>query len=312
VSDARPDATTRLLVGPGRLGERLDVFLAGSTEVSRRAARRLIAGGLVRSNGNVLRVQSRTVEVGDVVDVLVSPTELGAPATPDIDPPDILFEDLSLLVAAKPAGVLSQPAESQLHDELSFDQQILLAVATREGFRPFLRMVHRLDRVTSGAVLFARDPEVLPSITNLWSSGQVERLYIAVVEGHPNRDEIEIERPIGRDPSHRWRFRCHSDGKSARTMVDLMARLDAGLSIVCCRLLSGRTHQVRVHLSEIGYPVLGDRLYRSTRAAEVPRPLLHAASLTLPHPKTAEKLHVTCPLPDDMSRFIPAGLNPLA
>ncbi len=298
-------------MGPRRLGERLDVFLAGSTELSRRAARRLIGEGLVLRNGIVLRVQSRALETGDVVDVLLPPAELGELAIPDIKPPDVLFEDPSLMVATKPAGILSQSAENQPRDELSFDQQILLATAGREGRRPFLRMVHRLDRVTSGAVLFARDPEVLPSISDLWSSGQVERLYIAVVEGHPTSDAIEIDRPIGRDPSHRWRFRCHTDGKPAQTHVNVVARLEGGLSIVRCRLLSGRTHQVRVHLTAIGYPVLGDRLYRSARAAEVARPLLHAASLTLPHPKTAEKLRVVCPLPEDIDRFMPNGLDPL-
>jgi 23S rRNA pseudouridine1911/1915/1917 synthase len=312
VSDATPDTTTRLLVGPARLGERLDVFIAGASRLSRRAARKLIANGLVRRNGEVLRVQSRTMELGDVVDVLLPPSELGVPAIPEIETPNILFEDCSLLVAEKPAGVLSQPAEDQPHDELSFDLQVLLALANREGRRPFLRLVHRLDRVTSGAVLFAREPKALPSITRLWSSGQVERLYLAVVEGHPTSDSFEIDRPIARDRKHRWRFHCHDDGKTARTRVVVVARLEGGLSIVRCRLLSGRTHQVRVHLMEIGFPVLGDWLYGSRRAAEVSRPMLHAASLALPHPITGDPLHVICPLPKEIGRYVPADLDPLA
>jgi len=312
VSDATSDAITRLLVGPAWLGERLDVFLAGTTELSRRAARRLVADGLVQRNGEALRVQSRTLEAGDVVDVNLPPMELGALAIPEIDVPDILFEDRLLLVAAKAAGVLSQPAEDQPPDELSFDQQILLSLAAREGRRPFLRMVHRLDRVTSGAVLFARDPEALPTISRLWSEGRVERLYLAVVEGHPPTEGIEIDRPIARDRSHRWRFHCHTGGKPARTRVRVVARLEGGLSIVRCQLLSGRTHQVRVHLSEFGFPVLGDRLYRSRRSAEAGRPLLHAASLTLPHPTTGERLHVVCPPPKDIGSFVPAGSDPLA
>jgi 23S rRNA pseudouridine1911/1915/1917 synthase len=311
VSNASSDTTTRLLVGPTGLGERLDVFLAGASDLSRRAARKLIANGLVRRNGDVIRVQSRTVEVGDVLDVLLPPPELGLAANPEIETPEILFEDRSLLVAAKPAGVLSQPAEDQPIEELSFDLQLVLALAAREGRRPFLRMVHRLDRVTSGAVLFARDPTSLPAISRLWTSGQVERLYIAVVEGHPTSDSFEIDRPIARDRSHRWRFRCHDEGKPARTNVVVVARLEEGLSVVRCRLVSGRTHQVRVHLTGIGFPVLGDRLYRSRRASEVGRPLLHAASLALPHPVTGEKLHVVCPFPKDLGRYIPDDLNPI-
>ncbi len=312
MSDARPVTTTRLLVGAKELGERIDVFLAGASALSRRAARKLIANGLVRRNGDVLRVQSRTMEVGDVVDVFLAPPELGVPAVLDIVTPKILFEDRSVLVAAKPAGVLSQPAEDQPPDESSFDLHVLLALANREGRRPFLRLVHRLDRVTSGAVLFARDPTALPPISRLWSSGQVERLYLAVVEGHPTSDSFEIDRPVARDRSHRWRFHCHDDGKTARTKVDVVVRLDMGLSIVRCRLLSGRTHQVRVHLTEIGLPVLGDRLYGSRRASEVRRPLLHAASLALPHPITGKPLRVVCPPPKDIGKYIPADLDPLA
>lgn len=311
MSTANKETTTRLLVGPKGNGERLDVFLAGASALSRRAARKVIANGLVRRNGEVLRVQSRTLEVGDVLDVLLPPPELGLAANPEFETPEILFEDRSLLVASKPAGVLSQPAEDQPVDELSFDSQLVLALAARDGRRPFLRLVHRLDRVTSGAVLFARDPESLPAISRLWSTGQVERLYLAVVEGHPTRDTFEIDRPIARDRSHRWRFHCHDDGKTARTNVVVVARLDGGLSIVRCRLISGRTHQVRVHLTDIGHPVLGDRLYRSRRASEVSRPLLHAASLALPHPVTGEKLHVVCPFPKDLGRYIPDDLNPI-
>ena len=267
---------------------------------------------MVQRNGDVLRVQSRTVEAGDVVDVLLAPMELGVPAAPEVVTPEILFEDRSLIVAEKPAGVLSQPAEDQPQNELSFDQQVLLSLAAREGRRPFLRLVHRLDRVTSGAVLFARDPNVLPAISRFWSSGQVERLYLAVVEGHPTDDVFEIDRPIARDRSHRWRFHCHNDGKPARTQVNVVARLEKALSIVRCRLLSGRTHQVRVHLTEIGFPVLGDWLYGSRQAAEADRPLLHAISLALPHPITGEPLHVICPIPEDIGRYVPDGLNPLA
>jgi len=311
VSDAISGTTTRLLVGPKRVGERLDVFLAAASELSRRAARKLIADGLVQRNGKVLRVQSRIVELGDVIDVLLPAMELGVPPIPSIETPEILFEDRSLLVAAKAAGVLSQPAEDQPDDELSFDLQILFALAAREGRRPFLRLVHRLDRVTSGAVLFAREPKALPAISRLWSSGQVERLYLAVVEGHPTSDHFEIDRPIARDRSHRWRFHCHNDGKTARTDVEVVARLEKGLSIVRCRLLSGRTHQVRVHLMEIGFPVFGDWLYGSRRAAEAGRPLLHAVSLALPHPISGEPLHVICPLPNDIGCYMPDDWDPL-
>jgi 23S rRNA pseudouridine1911/1915/1917 synthase len=159
--------------------------------------------------------------------------------------------------------------------------------------------------MTSGAVLFARNSSALAPLTRAWAEGLVERAYLVVVEGHPTADHFEIDRPITRDRSHRWRFRCHENGRTARTEVQVVARLDGGLSVVRCLLITGRTHQVRVHLSAAGYPVLGDRLYGSKRADEADRPLLHAVSLTFPHPATGSRLQVVCPTPDDLAKFIP-------
>ncbi len=301
--------TTRLLVTANHDGVRLDVFLAAAAGISRRAARRLIADGRVRRNGEQLRVQSRSVIGGDVVDV--EPSASGPELTES--PPvtiEILFEDPWLLVAAKPPGVLSQPAEGRApEDDPAFDQQVLLALAWRSGRRPFLRMVHRLDRTTSGAVLFARLPEALPELSRAWAEGRVERRYWAIVEGRPAAQRFTVDRPIARDPDHRWRFRCADGGKPCRTEIEVLAELEDDLSLVGCRLITGRTHQVRVHLANAGHPVLGDRLYGSRRAGMADRPLLHAVALGLPHPATGEPLIVVCPPPSDLGRYIPDDLR---
>jgi 23S rRNA pseudouridine1911/1915/1917 synthase len=305
-----PQITSRLLVTPDRDGERLDVFLAGATKLSRRAARRLIGDGLVQRNGEVLRVLSRSLIAGDVIDVLGTESELGAATNPPIFKIKPLFEDRWLIVAAKPAGVLSQPAEGQgPGDPPAFDQQMLLALAWRDGQRPFLRLVHRLDRMTSGAMLFARSPDILPKLSRAWGDGQVERFYLAVIEGHPESGTFAVNRPIARDYDHRWRFQCDDDGKPSRTEIEVLAAIDDDLSVVGCRLITGRTHQVRVHLATAGYPVLGDRLYHSKRADLVQRPLLHAAALSLPHPATDERLHVVCPPPIDLAKYLPEDLD---
>ena len=297
-------ALTRCVVTREHEGERIDVFLAAATDLSRRAARRLLADGSVWSNGRPVRVQSRTVTPGDVVDILRPSTELGIGPLPDSPTPTILHEDRWLLVAAKPAGVLSAAAENMQPGELPFDQQVLVAKAVEEGKRPFLRLLHRLDRVTSGAILFARNREALPALTAAWRDGLVERVYVAVVEGLPEFEETTIDRPIDRDRSHAWRFSTDPAGRAAATEVQVVSRLPSDLAVVCCRLITGRTHQVRVHLASIGHPVLGDRLYGSRRADEAPRPLLHAASLTLPHPRSGDRLRVTCPAPDDIATFL--------
>jgi len=297
-------ALTRCVVAREHEGSRIDVFLAAATDLSRRAARRLLADGVVWMNGRPVRVQSRTVTPGDVVDILRPAPELGVAALPDTAKPTILHEDRWLLVAAKPAGVLSATAENMQPGELAFDQQILVAKAVEEGKRPFLRLLHRLDRVTSGAILFARHREALPPLTAAWREGQVERVYVAVVEGLPEFEETTIDRPITRDKSHAWRFTTDPTGRPATTEAEVVSRLDSGLAVIRCRLITGRTHQVRVHLASLGHPVLGDRLYGSRRADEAPRPLLHAASLTLPHPRSGETLQVVCPPPDDIAAYL--------
>jgi RluA family pseudouridine synthase len=270
----------------------------------------LIDEGLVVRNREMLRVQSRLVTMGDVIDIHLPEPERGVESTPPPVRIEPLFEDRWLIVAAKPAGVLSQPAEGQHPgDAPSFDEQMLLALAWRDGQRPFLRLVHRLDRMTSGAMLFARSPEVLPKLSRAWGDGQVERFYLAVIEGHPKSRTFAVDHPIARDRDHRWRFQSDDKGKPSRTEIEVLATLENGLSVVGCRLVTGRTHQVRVHLATAGHPVLGDHLYHSKRADLVQRPLLHAASLSLPHPPTNERLHVICPPPIDLAKYLPDDLD---
>lgn len=300
---SRPPRATRLLVMPEHDGLRLDQFLAAATALSRRAARRAIADGAVGRNLQPTRVLGRQVELGDVVDVLRDPAELEVAPRPTLPPLTLLHHDRWLAAVDKPAGLLSQPS-SEPEPGLALDQLVLLTLALEAGRRPFLRMVHRLDRLTSGVTLFARNSQVLPPLTRSWSSGEVQRRYLAVVEGAPDADSCVLDRPIGRDPEHNWRFRVAGDGREAATEVRVVDRRDDGLCVVECRLRTGRTHQVRVHLADWGHPVLGDRLYGSLRADEAPRPLLHAASLALPHPATGEPLHIEAPVPADMAAYV--------
>jgi 23S rRNA pseudouridine1911/1915/1917 synthase len=297
------------VVFPDHEGSRIDIYLAAVTDLSRRAARRLLAGGEVWHNGRPVRVQSRTLKTGDVVDVLRPASELGIGDSPAVAHPTVLHLDSWLIAAAKPAGMLSATAEKMRPGELAFDQQLLLSRAAEEGKRPFLRMVHRLDRTTSGAILFARTREALAPLTAAWAERRVKRTYLAIVEGHPTFERTTIDQPIARDRSHAWRFSIEPGGKPATTEARLVSLLESGLSVVECRLITGRTHQVRLHLSSIGHPVVGDRLYGSTRADEVERALLHAASITLPHPRSRKNLHIVCPPPDDMSAFLPGDLE---
>jgi 23S rRNA pseudouridine1911/1915/1917 synthase len=304
VNDSPPNHDlTRTVVRPEHQGARVDVYLASATELSRRAARRLLSDGGIWLNGRPIRVQSRTLVTGDVVDILRRPAELGMDGNPPPASPSMLHEDSWLLAAAKPPGVLSAPAEKMRPGELSLDQQVLLSLAFGQGRRPYLHVVHRLDRMTSGVMVFSRHSEANAPLAAAWKSGRVARSYVAVVEGHPGFEKTIIDEPIGRDRSHAWRFIADPHGKPAATEVEVAARLEGDLAVVRCTLITGRTHQVRVHLASAGHSVLGDRLYGSTRCSPPDRPLLHAHSISLPHPRTGKTLQVICPFPADMEEY---------
>lgn len=305
MADTTASRSTRLVVTPDLDGLRLDQFLAAATDLSRRRARALTGDGAVQRNGEATRVLSRTVSTGDVVDVSLPAGQLGVPERPQLPAVELLVEDDWLAVAAKPPGVLSQPAEHRRPGELAMDERMLLHLAARDGRRPFLRLVHRLDRVTSGTLLFARREAALGPLARAWREHRVVRVYLAVVEGRLPESEVTIAEPIERDPHHAWRFRVGSKGRPARTEARLLAEHADGTSLVICRLVTGRTHQVRVHLAAVGTPVLGDRLYGAAgRRAE--RPLLHAAALALPHPKDGSRVEVAAPVPPDLAAFLPA------
>jgi len=296
-----PGQPVRAVAWPCHQGLRLDQALAAAAGIPRRRARDLISTGRVRRNGEEVRVQSRTVEAGDVFELC--PDGADSPPHP-LQPPEVavLFDDGRLLVADKPAGLLSQPASSAAAGELAMDQRLLLALALAEGRPPFLRLVHRLDRLTSGVLLFARHPESMGPIAAAWREGLVERVYLAVLEGRLEEDGLRLDGPIGRDRDHAWRFRVDPRGRPATTEVKVVGRTVAAgrpLTLVECRLGSGRTHQVRVHLAAAGHPVVGDRLYGSRCPAA--RPLLHASTLTLPHPMTGQPLRVVAPTPPDLA-----------
>lgn len=291
---------TRLLVFPTLAGERLDRFLAAVTALSRRKAREIISAGEVLRNGRPIRVQSRELELADVIDVLRPAAELEVPQRPDLPEIPTLHRDSWLLVVDKPAGMLSQPAERRADGELACDEAVRLQLAMAAGRPPFLRLIHRLDRLTSGVLLFATDRRALEPLSRLWRENQVRRRYRAWVHGVPEIPAATgrqvIEAPLAKVPGGGWKFEVAADGKPSRTEVELVAAKGEG-ALVDCRLLTGRTHQVRVHLAHAGHPVVGDRLYGG---GEARRLMLHALDLSLPHPQTGETLKLTAPPPPEL------------
>jgi 23S rRNA pseudouridine1911/1915/1917 synthase len=290
------------VVWPAHDGGRLDVALAALAGLPRRRARAVIGEGRVWVNGAPVRVLSRPLHTGDVVDVIERGEPLAAPAPlPALLP--LLHEDGWLIAVDKPAGLASQPRREPAAGELAACDLLALQLALREGSRQLLALFHRLDRITSGVMVFPRHHQASAALAATWRAGRAEKRYLAVVRGDPGARPVVVERAVSRDPLSPGRVRTDRRGDQATTRVARVA-LSGGLALVEARPLTGRTHQVRVHLADLGCPVAGDTLYGGGR--DVPRPYLHAWRLALPHPRDGRRLELVAPLPADMAAFLEA------
>jgi 23S rRNA pseudouridine1911/1915/1917 synthase len=212
------------------------------------------------------------------------------------EPFTIAYQDEHLLVVDKAPGVVVHPAAG--HRENTLSQ--LLAPLTGGGEPERAGIVHRLDRDTSGLMVVARSDEVLRRLQRALSGRRIDREYLALVEGRPPARSGTIEAPIGRDPRIRTRMAVGGSGaREARTNFTLERALK-GTSLLRCKLDTGRTHQIRVHLRAIGHPVCGDPEYGTAGMLGLERQFLHATRLAFEHPVTGERVDVTSPLPADL------------
>jgi len=288
---------TRYLVTPEWAGERLDQALAALSGLSRRRARALATEGRVWLNQSSARILSRQVEVGDVVDVIAAAEDLAGPQKPP-GSLRVLLADAWLLAVDKPYGMASQPPARRSPGELTVHELALLQLAAREGHRQELLLFHRLDRLTTGVLVLARTHDAARALAAAWEGNQVHKRYLAVVDGDPGPGERLVDAPVGRDLVVPGRFRVTGRGKPAASRVRRLA-IAGAFSLVEVRPLTGRTHQVRVHLAHLGTPVAGDTLYGGSDT--LPRPFLHAWRLALPHPRDGVAVELKAPVPEDMA-----------
>lgn len=293
-------------------GERLDRLVSLITDCSRSDASVLVAAGGASVDGEVQHIGKIRVKEGQVV--CVDPTLLPTSELPAADPSvvfGIVHTDEHLIIVDKPAGLVVHPgagnAEGTLVNGLlaHFPEIATVGEAHRPG------IVHRLDVGTSGLLAVARTERAYHSLVDALKARDVGRVYRALVWGHLANAVGVVDAPIGRDHRDAMRMAVVVDGKPARTRYRVLHefRTPTDASTLECRLETGRTHQIRVHLAAIGHPVVGDGTYGGVRSGIAsPRPFLHAASLELVHPVTREALTFHSPLPDDLAA-VEAGLT---
>ena len=288
--------------------ERLDVFLRTKfPAVSRGAMQRLIEQGHIRVDGKAVK-PTHAPRAGEKIEIHF-PEPKPAEAQPEEIPLDILFEDKSLLVVNKPAGLVVHPAAG--HEEHTLVNALLFhCKGSLSGIGGVARpgIVHRLDKETSGCLVVAKNDETHIALSEQFANRVVKKVYHAIVCGEVPREVGEIHAAIARHPTHRKRMAVHddSDGRAAHTSYRVLEKLNHA-TLVEAQIHTGRTHQIRVHFQHLGHPVVGDDTYGSTKNKRLkelanyaaPRVLLHAKELSFIHPRTQKTLKFSAPLPDD-------------
>lgn len=306
-------------------GMRLDAYLAQSLpEISRARVQLLIEGGQVRVDGAEPKGKAK-LKGGERIEIEGEPRPEPLHATPEDIPLDVVYEDEWLLVVNKPAGMMVHAGAGSTDDDRNrgtLVNALLFHMSKSAGelsgvggeLRPGI--VHRLDKETSGLLVVAKDDVTHRKLGELFSSRQVHKTYVALAQGHLEKQNTTVSLPIARDLVRRVRMTTRrADGRSAVShfqVLDRMKTAFGAFTLAEVKIETGRTHQIRVHLQSLGHPVVGDTLYGAARVLrtedgrelELGRNFLHAARLSFTHPRTAEKMEFEAPLAEELDAFL--------
>ena len=293
----------RLIVDEGAAGERLDRFLAGrELEVSRSHIQKLIESGCVLVNGRTAKANAKLRE-GDAVETEL-PEAQELEILPEAIPLDILYEDSDVIVINKARGMVVHPAAGAADGTLV--NALLHHCEDLSGINGVIRpgIVHRLDKDTSGVMVAAKNDRAHVDLAEQIREKTAQRIYRAIVCGTIAEDRGEIRAPIGRHPTERKKMAVVPGGKEATTLFRVVERFPAH-TLVECRLKTGRTHQIRVHMAYIGHPLLGDPKY-GRKMPDIAGQALHSCELSFTHPRTKERMTFAAEMPEDMKAILHA------
>ena len=315
----------RLVADKGQEPDRIDKFISTHIEgTSRHRVQLAIKAGYVFLN-DVPAKANAMIRPGDVIRVMMPYQRRGVEILPEDIPLDIVYEDEDVLVVNKPAGMVVHPGHGNFSGTLINALSHYLGITQgpdAEDERMGI-LVHRIDKDTSGLLLVAKTVEMQQILAKQFFEHSIERKYVAVVWGNIKEDEGTIEGTIGRDPNDRLRYRVYDDpekGKYACTHYKVLERFGF-VTVIECRLETGRTHQIRVHMSSIGHPLFNDDRYGGAEIRQgtiyakyrqfiensfklCPRQALHAKTLGFVHPRTGEMMRFDSPIPDDITALI--------
>ena len=300
-------------INKSQIGQRLDIFLSLSdADISRSHVKQIIEEGDVLVNGKAPKVSQRLKE-GDVIILTQRPPVEDKAIAQEI-PLNIVYEDEAIIVINKPAGMVVHPAAGNADKTLV--NALLFHCHDLSGIGGVLRpgIVHRLDKDTSGLIVAAKSDEAHRNLSSQFEKHDVHKEYLALVWGNVKDDQGEILKPVGRHPVHRKMMSTKSKrGKDAHTLWKVLERYNVA-TLLKLEIKTGRTHQIRVHLSDLGYPVIGDSVYGNSakiraiadpqikaRLKEFNRQALHAANLSFIHPTNGKRMVFTADMPHDMA-----------
>ena len=297
--------TTQLLVPEVEDGARLDRLVAVLSGVSRKEARQMIGSGRVFVKGRPAKILSKRFKAGTILEIrgdVATPDRKPAQRDVSQQPLEVLYLDHEIIAVNKPSGLLTE------HDRFGSPslESVVPAWLESQGKDSRIWLVHRLDAVTSGVVVLARSQRAVKRLNAVFRERKASKVYLALVQG-PFAGETDVDEPIGRLKGTRHGVKA--DGKPAQTFFRPVVAGREGALIVAAPL-TGRTHQIRVHLAHLGQPIVGDRLYGGSMylggqgQIVVPRTMLHAYRLTVPHPRGAEPITFEAPPAADMVRLM--------